>query len=103
MVGLPRCMAIQGLIVHNSTGLTILFWLDHHPAAPFVWCIYWDFLYNTKADIHIKTAFNCLLPVERDMGCLGDGHWFGILVNMEVERRRSSHEWEWLSLAGVKS
>ena len=102
MVGLPRCMAIQGLIVHNSMGLTILFWLDYHSAAPFGWCVDWDFLNDTKTYIHIKAAFDCLLPMKRDLGCLVDGYWLGMLINMEVERRRSSHEWKWLSLAGIK-
>ena len=102
MMCLPGRMVIQSLIVHNSPWLAILFRLDDHSAAPFGWCVHWYLLNNAQPYIHVKPTLDCLLPMERNLSCLMDGYRLSMRVNMKVERGGTSHEWEWLPLAGVE-
>ena len=70
MVGLPGCMAVEGLVVDYTARFTVSLGGDDHPGDPARRFIQRNRLQDSKAYVSVQATTHSLLPVQRDL-CWG--------------------------------
>ena len=63
VVCLPRCMAVEGLEIYDSSWFAVGFADNHHSVTPGVRCADWDLFQYPETDIAVEVLFDFVLPV----------------------------------------
>ena len=87
MVRFARCVAVERLKIHGSTGLTVLFGTHNHTVAPSDGFSDRDGFNDAQLYVAIETSLDFVVPVERDWDWLMVGNGLCIRIDEQFQRR----------------
>ena len=102
MVGLPGAVVIDGLVVDDSSGRSIMLRGYDHPTEPAGGLIDRHSLQYAEPDVPVQPGLHLVGPVYGDGGRGVHSHWLGRLVHEQPHGWAVLHEGERLPLAYIE-
>ena len=83
-MGLARGKLVNGLVINNTTGRSVMFGSYHHPTCPSVRGVHRNRLNHAKGYVTVNASLYVMYPVSWYLARCCDSSGFGVFINKQA-------------------